>query len=588
MSIGGTRLSFTLWLGSGALLAAGCSASGTTSGTPATLAQTQRGATVRQATRAVHGNVAFAISFTPNAKRRRIGPQYVSPSSESLRIDVDGKSAVTIDLLPLSTDCPATPNAPGSYTCTASLYVTGGEHVFTVTAYDSTGGTGNVLSSNTTGSVYVNPVEATTVFLVLEGVVRNVVLTLATTNPPAGKAAAIALTVVARDADGNLIVGPAAYDNPVTLTTTNATAGPLSKTVLNSPADTAGLTVNYTGANVDKISYGATAAGLSSGNVIGAVLTPGAASAGFTEFPIPTGGSYAEDITAGPDGALWFTEGEAGKIGRITTAGSITEYPILSGGAYSFPGGITAGPDGALWFTEDREGPGYIGRISTAGVITEYLIPSGFSQPMGIAAGPDGALWFTEFGNNGASKIGRITTGGTITEFSTPEQNSGPQGITAGPDGALWFTEDVNTGVAKIGRVTVGGSFSEYVLAPPFGTPAAIVAGPDGALWFDDPNANQIGRITTAGSVTAYPIATAGSEPFGLADGPDGALWFAQPAGGQPSPVGMIGRITTGGAITELPVPTPAGFPAGITAGPDGAIWFTEAIANKIGRLQLP
>ena len=64
---------------------------------------------------------------------------------------------------------------------------------------------------------------------------------------------------------------------------------------------------------------------------------------------------------------------------------------------------ITAGPDGALWFTEYSANR--IGRITTAGVITEYTVPTASSKPYGIAVGPDGALWFTE---SNADKIGRI------------------------------------------------------------------------------------------------------------------------------------------------------------------------------------
>ena len=59
------------------------------------------------------------------------------------------------------------------------------------------------------------------------------------------------------------------------------------------------------------------------------------------------------------------------------------------------PKGITAGPDGALWFTE--YGPkDKIGRITTAGVITQYPVPTSNSGLDGITAGPDGALWFAE------------------------------------------------------------------------------------------------------------------------------------------------------------------------------------------------
>ena len=37
-----------------------------------------------------------------------------------------------------------------------------------------------------------------------------------------------------------------------------------------------------------------------------------------SEFPVPTLSSDVTDITAGPDGNLWFTEHAANKIGRIT------------------------------------------------------------------------------------------------------------------------------------------------------------------------------------------------------------------------------------------------------------------------------
>jgi streptogramin lyase len=66
----------------------------------------------------------------------------------------------------------------------------------------------------------------------------------------------------------------------------------------------------------------------------------------FTEFPTPTANSGPYGITTGPDGALWFTERNANKIGRITIAGVITEFPIPT--AVGVPAGITTGPDGAV------------------------------------------------------------------------------------------------------------------------------------------------------------------------------------------------------------------------------------------------
>lgn len=77
----------------------------------------------------------------------------------------------------------------------------------------------------------------------------------------------------------------------------------------------------------------------------------GSAVAGaINEFPLPTANSNPLGITHGPDCALWFTEDEGNRIGRITVTGEITEFAIPT--ANSEPSRITTGPDGALWFTE--------------------------------------------------------------------------------------------------------------------------------------------------------------------------------------------------------------------------------------------
>jgi hypothetical protein len=96
---------------------------------------------------------------------------------------------------------------------------------------------------------------------------------------------------------------------------------------------------------------------------------------------------------------MWFIEKTASKIGRITTAGVITEFPVPSGG-----NAVVGGVDGNLWFVEDS---GKIGRMTPSGAVTEFPLPPG-SAPDGLAAGPDGNLWFVE---NGTNKIGRITIG---------------------------------------------------------------------------------------------------------------------------------------------------------------------------------
>src|SRR5262245_12555310 len=83
--------------------------------------------------------------------------------------------------------------------------------------------------------------------------------------------------------------------------------------------------------------------------VLAALLGSGAAGAQIQEFSVPNPNSDPAGITAGADGNLWFTDGE--KVGRITVAGQITEFPPV--GLFGFDlVGITSGPDGNLWVTD--------------------------------------------------------------------------------------------------------------------------------------------------------------------------------------------------------------------------------------------
>jgi len=85
------------------------------------------------------------------------------------------------------------------------------------------------------------------------------------------------------------------------------------------------------------------------------------------------------------------------------------------------PGTIVAGPDGAIWFAH---GAGKIGRLTMDGQITEFPVPTNPGAPATIIPGSDGALWFVE---NLGNKIGRITTDGAITEINIPTPNTQSQ-----------------------------------------------------------------------------------------------------------------------------------------------------------------
>jgi virginiamycin B lyase len=135
------------------------------------------------------------------------------------------------------------------------------------------------------------------------------------------------------------------------------------------------------------------------------LITPTGA---ISQFPLPAQPFQGPSgIVTGPDGALWFGVGLTNNvIGRITTGGSATSFPIPTHNASSTTGiiNISVGSDGALWFTEPDAGK--IGRVTTGGTITEFPTLQPGSQPWGITPGPDGALWFTD---RMADLIGRIT-----------------------------------------------------------------------------------------------------------------------------------------------------------------------------------
>lgn len=277
-------------------------------------------------------------------------------------------------------------------------------------------------------------------------------------------------------------------------------------------------------------------------------------------------------VEAGADGALWFAESAASRIGRMTTSGAVAEVPLPSGSTTQWD--LTAGPDGNMWLAEDAGNR--IARVTPTGAITEFLVPTASSSPTGIITGPDGNVWFTEAA---AGKIGRVTPTGVITEFPLPTTTGQPRAIAAGADGNLWIVE---SSANRVARISTTGVVTEFPVPTPSAGLYDIAAGPDDNLWFAERTAGRIGRITTAGVVTEFPLPSPGSQPLALAAGPDAALWFTEVSGN------AIGRITMTGAVSEYPVPTVNASLASIGRGPDGNMWFSEAAANKIARITTP
>jgi len=350
----------------------------------------------------------------------------------------------------------------------------------------------------------------------------------------------------------------------------------------NGPSGTAGDTVATGGSSGSAGSSGASAGSATTAGSAGASSMAGSGGAipiidgppppaiTITEFEIPTP-SQPGWITAGPDGAIWYTHQSTAPsaVSKVAKEGApFNKYDVNV--TNIGPRGIAPGPDGNVWYAKQ----GGIGRMEPSGQYDEFGVPQG-GDSAGICLGPDGNVWFTQQINN---KISRITPSQQFQSFDIPTASSGPLAITAGDDGNLWFTQAA-VSANKIGRVTPSGEFTEFAIPTPASNPTGITQGPDGALWFAMHDARKIGRITVAGEISEFYIPS-GNAPGRIVAGDDGNLWFTQSGAAN-----SIGRITPLGQVSEYRIPTANSDPFDIVKGPDGNLWFTEISANKIGRV---
>ncbi|NNM99479.1 MAG: hypothetical protein HKL91_06760 [Candidatus Eremiobacteraeota bacterium] len=258
----------------------------------------------------------FVIGAPPSSTSALSGsrsPQYVPTTVQSVTIALDTVNAASppSGLTTTATDnisapsCPCVVNGPS---------VPPGSDGFTITTYDHTGGTGNAISV-ATPTIAITAGTTNNVTITLAGIPK----TLAISGIPSASAgtvlSATALTVAARDADGNTITGP--YASPISLAdgdttgaTTLATSGsdsPPSRELLSS-TDTA--TLAYTGLAILPATLTASATGATNGT---AIFAP-------TLHPIvysgPLNGSSNAELdfyaTSGTGSTLSFTASELG------------------------------------------------------------------------------------------------------------------------------------------------------------------------------------------------------------------------------------------------------------------------------------
>jgi virginiamycin B lyase len=256
----------------------------------------------------------------------------------------------------------------------------------------------------------------------------------------------------------------------------------------------------------------------------------------ITQFTVPTAGAGPYQITAGPNGAMWFTEYNTTKVGRVTAGGQVIEFPVPRP-SYG-PAGITGSGPGPVYGADPA---GFIDTISAGASISPTKVPSAAGLPFAIARLSSGTLWISEL--KGYFEYSRHL-------LSFPPRSGKPSRTVTLPD--------------------------------PLSNVVALAAGPAGTrtVWFADFGTGDAGEITPAGHVSFFAAGTPASGLSDITAGPDGAMWVS-------AQDGIIARVTTEGAVSELALPSPGSNPDGIAAGPGKSIWVTETGSDAIVEISL-
>ena len=301
----------------------------------------------------------------------------------------------------------------------------------------------------------------------------------------------------------------------------------------------------------------------------------GLAVSSIRQFRLATPGAEPLDIAAGPDGAMWFTEFDADKIGRISPSGVVTEFRVPTAGAGPYQ--IAAGPDHSMWFTEYNSTK--IGEVTSTGHITEIQLPQPTYGGTGITSSAAGPVWIAD----PAGFIDKISLGGAVTRIRLPAKGI-PFAIAQSSAGRIWVNE--LTGYYEYSRVllqlnpALGGAIPALSVGSAMSDIDALAAGPGVTVWFADFGTSQVGEVGPDGRVRLFADMAPYSGLSDVAEGSDGAMWFSEQAG-------FIGRIDETGALAEIALPSQWTNPDGIAAGPGHTIWVTETGSDAVARIDL-
>jgi virginiamycin B lyase len=294
------------------------------------------------------------------------------------------------------------------------------------------------------------------------------------------------------------------------------------------------------------------------------------------EWAVPTKGAHPHDPAVGADGALWFTEQMANKLGRLDpTTGAFKEFPLKL--EDSGPHGLVADREGNIWFTGNFKG--YIGKLDPkTGAVTEFKIPDPKGEdPHTAVFDSRGVLWFTL---QVANMVGRLNPEtGKIDLKHVPTADSHPYGMAINSKGIPIFCEFATNKMAKIDPETM--EITEYVL-PEGARPRRMAIDANDRVYFTDFSEGRLGRLDmTSGAVKMWASpGGAKSAPYGIAITPDGTVWYSE-SGVKPNTIIQFDPKTE--QFARASIPSGGGTVRNMAATSDGRVYIACSGVNKVG-----
>jgi hypothetical protein len=494
------------------------------------------------------GRLIVRIRIPKKRQTRRIGPRYISAATKGMTMAFKGPSTFTkaIDLTPSNTDCSGSP-----LQCTIAIVLAPGKYTVTVDTYDKAPVAGAIpvgaklLSTARKVPLFIAAGVANTIDLTLDGVPATILVGGLPTGATGTAFSDQSFNVVAKDANGYIIVGT--YSTPITLTdsdtsgaTTIVTAGsdspPAGK--LLSSSDTAAL--SYSGNAILPATITA-AAGTAKGSAQFLVQLPVfvADSNNVAVKEIPPGCAAKGCVTtlghSGPTflGVLGVAVDRSGDVFVANegtgspNSGFINEIPagctlsscvtsVLTYGAWNEPTDVAVDGSGNLFVADGilKELPAGCGSTSCL-----KALGGGFSSVWAVAVdGSDNVYVADVFGNNVDKLAASCTSSSCVTTIGGGFNN--PDGVAVDGSGNVFVADGSNNAVKEIPPgcamatcvTTIGGGFSG---------PAGVAVDIFGNVYVGDFGHNAV-KMIPPGCGGSYCVSTIGggfSDPAGVAWG---------------------------------------------------------------------